>query len=77
MSSKKKTEIENSVGPGNGQQDETKENRKQRLNKKKKTRLIKLEIRNSAEGKEGNVGMAYFATKDQANKTIKTLSRSK
>ena len=46
MSCKKKTEIENSVGPGNGQQDETKENRKQRLNKKKKTRLITKKIRN-------------------------------
>ena len=45
MSSKKKTEIENSVGPGNGQQDETKENRKQRLNKKK-TRLMTKKIRN-------------------------------
>ena len=33
MISKKKTEIENSVGPGNGQQDVTKKkNRKQRLN---------------------------------------------
>lgn len=41
MISKKKTEIENSVGPANGQQDETKKkkNRKQRLNKKKKNAI--------------------------------------
>ena len=39
MSSKKKTEIENSVGPGNGQQDETKKNTNHRLNKKKKNAI--------------------------------------
>ena len=50
MISKKKTEIENSVGPANGQQDETKKNnRKQRLNKKKKTRLMTKKIRNQDE----------------------------
>ena len=39
--------------------------------------LKKLEIRKIAKGKEGNVGMAYFETKDQAIKTIETLNRSK
>ena len=35
--------------------------------------LRKLEIRKSAEGNEGNVGIAYFETNDQAIKTIETL----
>ena len=39
--------------------------------------LRKLEIRKSAEGKEGNVGIAYLETKDQAIKTIGTLNKSK
>ena len=39
--------------------------------------LRKLEIRKGAEGKEGNVGIAYFEIKDQAIKTIKTLNKSK
>ena len=39
--------------------------------------LRKLEIRKSAEGKEGNLGIAYLETKDQAIKTIGTLNKSK
>ena len=39
--------------------------------------LRKLEIRKSAEGREGNVGIAYFETKDQTVKTTETLNESK
>ena len=39
--------------------------------------LRKLEIRKSADRKEGNVGIAYFETKDQAIKTTETLNISK
>ena len=39
--------------------------------------LRKLEIRKSAEGREGNVGIAYFETKDQAIKTTETFNKSK
>ena len=39
--------------------------------------LRKLEIRKSVERREGNVGIAYFETKDQAVKTIETLNKSK
>ena len=39
--------------------------------------LRKLEIRKSAEGREGNVGITYFETKDQAVKAIETLNKSK
>ena len=39
--------------------------------------LRKLEIRKSAERREGNVGIAYFETKDQAAKTVETLNKSK
>ena len=39
--------------------------------------LTKLEIRKSAEGREGNVGIAYFETKDQAIRTIEILNKSK
>ena len=37
----------------------------------------KVKIRKNADGKEGNIGIAYFRTKDQAIKTIKTLNKSK
>ena len=49
------------------------------INESNKTRelLRKLGIKKSAEGKEGNIGVAYFETKDQAIKTIKTLNKSK
>ena len=39
--------------------------------------LRKLEIRKSAEGREGNVRIAYFETKDQAVKTVEILNESK
>ena len=39
--------------------------------------LRKLEIRKSAEGREGNVGIAYLETKDQPIKTNETLNKSK
>ena len=39
--------------------------------------LRKLEIRKSTEGREGNVGIAYFETKDHTVKTIETLNKSK
>ena len=39
--------------------------------------LWKLEIRKSVEGAEGNVGIVYFETKDQATRTIETLNKSK
>ena len=39
--------------------------------------LRKLEIRKSKVGKEGNVGITYSETKDQAIKTVETLNKSK
>ena len=39
--------------------------------------LKKIEIRKSAEGKEGNFGIAYFETMDEAIKKIETLNKSK
>ena len=39
--------------------------------------LRKLEIRKSAEGQKGHVGIAYFETKDQATRTIEILNKSK
>ena len=39
--------------------------------------LRKLEIRKSAGRREGNVGIAYFETKDQPVRTIEILNKSK